>query len=163
MNSVVHSVAGNTTMTHLFLGLPPRWIILEPYIPVVNTPPVVTAQELGVRINPWARALIFPNIGSYFGGDLIAGILCSGIHKNDETAILVDVGTNAEVVLESLVFHTHFAPGMNYHPLLCEDGKKASSSHTRCIVNTSEFIRVKALCTDLMLLFDGSHIHMGGL
>ena len=93
------AVAGNTTMTHLFLGLAPRWIIREPYIPVVNTPPVTTAQELGVNINPRARALIFPNIGSYFGGDLIAGILYSQIHKNDETAILVDVGTNAEVVL----------------------------------------------------------------
>ena len=58
------AVAGNTTMTHLFLGLAPRWIIREPYIPVVNTPPVTTAQELGVNINPRARALIFPNIGS---------------------------------------------------------------------------------------------------
>ena len=93
------ALAGNTTMTHLFLGLPPRWIIREPYIPVVNTPPVVKAQKLGIRINPRARALIFPNIGSYFGGDLIAGILYSGLHNSEETAILVDVGTNAEVVL----------------------------------------------------------------
>jgi len=93
------SVAGNTTMTHLFMGLPPRWIIREPYIPVVNTPPVVDARSLGLQLNPRARAFIFPNIGSYFGGDLIAGILYSEIHKNEETAILVDVGTNAEVVL----------------------------------------------------------------
>ncbi len=93
------AVAGNTTMTHLFLGLTPRWIIREPYIPVVNTPPVATARELGISINPRARALLFPNIGSYFGGDLIAGILYSEIHKSEETAILVDVGTNAEVVL----------------------------------------------------------------
>jgi uncharacterized 2Fe-2S/4Fe-4S cluster protein (DUF4445 family) len=93
------AVAGNTTMTHLFLGLAPRWIIREPYIPVVNTPPVVTARELGVNINSRARALIFPNIGSYFGGDLIAGILYSEMHRREETAILVDVGTNAEVVL----------------------------------------------------------------
>jgi uncharacterized 2Fe-2S/4Fe-4S cluster protein (DUF4445 family) len=50
-------------------------------------------------VNPLARTLIFPNIGSYFGGDLIAGILYSEIYKREETAILVDVGTNAEVVL----------------------------------------------------------------
>jgi uncharacterized 2Fe-2S/4Fe-4S cluster protein (DUF4445 family) len=93
------AVAGNTTMTHLFLGLPPGWIIREPYIPVVNRPPVVKAQKLGIRVNPRARVLIFPNIGSYFGGDLIAGILYSEIHRSEETAILVDVGTNAEVVL----------------------------------------------------------------
>ncbi len=93
------AVAGNTTMTHLFMGLNPRWIIREPYIPAVNTPPVVKAGALGVRVNPRARVLVFPNIGSYFGGDLIAGILYSEIYKTEETAILVDVGTNAEVVL----------------------------------------------------------------
>ena len=93
------SVAGNTTMTHLFMGLNPRWIIREPYIPVVNTPSIVTARTLGIRVNPQARILIFPNIGSYFGGDLIAGILYSELYRNNETAILVDVGTNAEVVV----------------------------------------------------------------
>jgi uncharacterized 2Fe-2S/4Fe-4S cluster protein (DUF4445 family) len=93
------SVAGNTTMTHLFMGLEPRWIIREPYIPAVNHPGVQRAAALGLRVNPRARVLIFPNIGSYFGGDLIAGILYSEIHKKAQTCILVDVGTNAEVVL----------------------------------------------------------------
>ncbi|MGD8471520.1 MAG: ASKHA domain-containing protein, partial [Desulfobacteraceae bacterium] len=93
------SVAGNTTMTHLFMGLDPRWIIREPYIPVVNSPNAVKAQTLGMRVNPQARVLIFPNIGSYFGGDLIAGILFSEIYKKSRPCILVDVGTNAEVVL----------------------------------------------------------------
>ncbi|MCP4372499.1 MAG: ATP-binding protein, partial [Deltaproteobacteria bacterium] len=50
-------------------------------------------------VNPGAGVFIFPNIGSYFGGDLIAGILFSGMNKMKNTAILVDVGTNAEVVL----------------------------------------------------------------
>ena len=93
------AVAGNTTMTHLLLGLNPRWIIREPYIPVVNNPSVVKAEALGLRVNPRAQLLIFPNIGSYFGGDLIAGILFSRIYQSQQTCILVDVGTNAEVVL----------------------------------------------------------------
>jgi uncharacterized 2Fe-2S/4Fe-4S cluster protein (DUF4445 family) len=93
------SAAGNTAMTHLFMGLDPRWIIREPYIPVVNTPGVIRAEELGIQIHPGARVMIFPNVGSYFGGDLIAGILYSGMNSADDTAILVDVGTNAEVVL----------------------------------------------------------------
>jgi uncharacterized 2Fe-2S/4Fe-4S cluster protein (DUF4445 family) len=93
------SVAGNTAMTHLFLGLVPRWIIREPYIPVINAPPVIRANKLGLRLAPQARAIIFPNVGSYFGGDLIAGILYSGVHYQDETSLLVDVGTNAEVLL----------------------------------------------------------------
>jgi len=93
------AVAGNTTMTHLFLGLDPRWIIREPYIPAVNKPPLVKAAALGLRVNPLARVLVFPNVGSYFGGDLIAGIFSSEMYKHEETALLVDVGTNAEVVL----------------------------------------------------------------
>jgi uncharacterized 2Fe-2S/4Fe-4S cluster protein (DUF4445 family) len=93
------AVAGNTAMTHLFLGLEPRWIIREPYIPVLNRPGVLSAQEIGIQVNEDARVLVFPNIGSYFGGDLIAGILASGLHSAEDTGILVDVGTNAEVVL----------------------------------------------------------------
>jgi uncharacterized 2Fe-2S/4Fe-4S cluster protein (DUF4445 family) len=93
------SIAGNTAMTHLLMGLNPRWMIREPYIPVVNRPGVVRTAELGLDVHPSARALIFPNVGSYFGGDLIAGILFCDMDRREETAILVDVGTNAEVVL----------------------------------------------------------------
>jgi uncharacterized 2Fe-2S/4Fe-4S cluster protein (DUF4445 family) len=93
------ALAGNTAMTHLFMGLNPRWIIREPYIPVVNSPGILKARDLGIKANQFARVLIFPNIGSYFGGDLIAGILFSGLHNSKDTSILVDVGTNAEVVL----------------------------------------------------------------
>jgi len=93
------TLAGNTSMTHLFMGLPPRWLIREPYIPVINSPDVQKASAYGLRINSAARVFILPNIGSYFGGDLIAGILHSGLSRQSDTAILVDVGTNAEVVL----------------------------------------------------------------
>jgi uncharacterized 2Fe-2S/4Fe-4S cluster protein (DUF4445 family) len=95
------ALAGNTTMTHFFLGLPPRWIIREPYIPALNAPDLVPAASLGLPFAPQARVLCFPGVGSYFGGDLLAGILSSGMHESEEISILVDVGTNAEVVLGS--------------------------------------------------------------
>ncbi len=93
------TVAGNTAMTHLFLGLDPRWIIREPYIPVINRPGLTRASDLGLELAPGAMVYPFPNVGSYFGGDLLAGIIYAGLDDLDEPAILVDVGTNAEVVL----------------------------------------------------------------
>ncbi len=96
---VAMTVAGNTTMTHLFLGLDPHWICREPYIPVVNRLDVMNARKLGLEINPEAPVLVFPNVGSYFGGDLIAGILASKMTRREEVSFLVDVGTNAEVVI----------------------------------------------------------------
>ncbi len=93
------AVAGNTTMTHFFLNLTPHWIIREPYIPVINEPGAHKAADLGLAVNSLARVYVFPNIGSYFGGDLISGILYSGMARQDRTTLLVDVGTNAEVVL----------------------------------------------------------------
>lgn len=93
------AVAGNTSMTHLFLGLTPRWIIREPYIPASNTPGAIKAHEVGIALNDGGRVFVFPNVGSYFGGDLISGAYDAGFHENEAIAILVDVGTNAEVLL----------------------------------------------------------------
>lgn len=93
------AVAGNTSMVHLFMGLFPGGIIREPYIPVVNRPGLISAASLGIDIHQDAAVFVFPNVGSYFGGDLISGILYSELHERDEISMLVDVGTNAEVVL----------------------------------------------------------------
>jgi uncharacterized 2Fe-2S/4Fe-4S cluster protein (DUF4445 family) len=93
------AVAGNTAMTHLLLGIEPRWLIREPYIPVANRPGLVRADRLGLCVSARALCYVFPNVGSYFGGDLLAGILFSGIAEAEQPTLLVDVGTNAEVVL----------------------------------------------------------------
>ncbi len=93
------AIAGNTTMAHLFLGLDPYGICREPYIPVINRIPLIKASELGILIHPEAPTFVFPNAGSYFGGDLIAGILASGMASQEAVSILVDIGTNAEIVL----------------------------------------------------------------
>jgi uncharacterized 2Fe-2S/4Fe-4S cluster protein (DUF4445 family) len=93
------SVSGNTSMVHLFLALPPHHLIREPYIPAVNVMGTIPARDIGISGSDTARIYVFPNVGSYFGGDLISGILYSGLHRREEISILVDVGTNAEVVL----------------------------------------------------------------
>jgi len=93
------ALAGNTAMTHFFLGLDPHGMIREPYIPAVNSPGLIRTRDLGLELAVAARIFVFPNVGSYFGGDLVSGILHSGLHQAEDTALLVDVGTNAEVVL----------------------------------------------------------------
>lgn len=98
-NIYVLAVAGNTTMTHLFLGLQPATICREPYIPIINKPDLFLASEVNLSIGTNGHVLVFPNVGSYVGGDLIAGILFSEIYKNSKTSILLDVGTNVEVIL----------------------------------------------------------------
>ena len=93
------SVSGNTTMVHLLLGLNPYYICREPYIPLVNDPDPFLCAEIGIELHPQALTWVLPSIGSYFGGDLISGILASGLDRKEQTSMLIDVGTNAEVVL----------------------------------------------------------------
>ena len=93
------TVAGNTVMTHFFLGLDISTIPVEPFTPVVRTPGSFSASELNIAISPEAIVYVFPNAGSYVGGDITAGILASGIARTDKTSILIDVGTNAEIVI----------------------------------------------------------------
>lgn len=97
----VYSVvcAGNTAMTHFFVGLDPSNLSREPYIPTANTFPVCRALQYGLDFLPNALLYVFPNVGSYVGGDIISGILATGLHRFSEPSMLVDVGTNAEVVL----------------------------------------------------------------
>jgi len=92
-------VSGNTTMVHMFLGLDSRGIRYEPYIPVTNLPPRFTAGELGLNINPHASVRLVPGRASYVGGDVVADVVASGMALNDGISLLIDVGTNGEVVL----------------------------------------------------------------
>lgn len=93
------SIAGNTTMVHLVLGLNPYHLCREPYIPLVNAPDPCHGADLGLVIHPAAPVWVLPSIGSYFGGDLIAGIVASNLDQEETTSMLIDVGTNAEVVV----------------------------------------------------------------
>jgi len=93
------AVAGNTTMSHFLMGFDPANICREPYIPAVNRFPVCHGADLKLASHPQALLYLFPNVGSYFGGDLIADILAVGLSRTDEPSILVDIGTNAEIVL----------------------------------------------------------------
>ncbi|MDP3297008.1 MAG: ASKHA domain-containing protein [Thermodesulfovibrionia bacterium] len=92
-------IAGNTTMTHLFLGLDPSAIREEPYIPTANSFPLAFAGELGLKINPNTPVYAFPCVASYVGGDIVSGVLAARLHKKQELSLFMDIGTNGEIVL----------------------------------------------------------------
>jgi uncharacterized 2Fe-2S/4Fe-4S cluster protein (DUF4445 family) len=92
-------VAGNTTMIQLFLGLDPKYIREMPFIPTVSQPLPITAEEIGLNINPQATVDCQPAVGAYVGADITAGVLASGIYDTDALTLFIDVGTNGEIVL----------------------------------------------------------------
>ncbi len=95
------TLAGNTTMTHLFLGLEPNNIRRAPYVPVSTFFPPIRATDLGLQLSQHAIALLYPSISSYVGGDIVAGVMGSGMYRTDKLTLFVDIGTNAEIVIGS--------------------------------------------------------------
>jgi len=86
-------------MIHLFLNMDPAHIRREPYVPTANFLPVLRAAEAGININPRGLLNCVPGVSSYVGGDTTAGVLSSGIYQKEEPCILIDIGTNGEIVL----------------------------------------------------------------
>jgi uncharacterized 2Fe-2S/4Fe-4S cluster protein (DUF4445 family) len=93
------TLAGNTTMTQLFLGVEPRYIRLEPYVPAAAYYPPVKANDFGLAFADHAHLLVFPSVASYVGGDVVAGVMGSGVHKDERLTLFIDLGTNGEVVV----------------------------------------------------------------
>ena len=97
-------IAGNTTMIHLLLGLPPEHIRLAPYTPTVMAPTGLSAVEIDLEVNPAAAVFVAPAAGSYVGGDITAGLLCTDLPEAAEPELFMDLGTNGEVVVGNREF-----------------------------------------------------------
>ncbi len=94
------SVVGNTTMIHLLLGLNPKYIREDPYIPTINSiPHYLKASETGINVAMNAYMTGLPAISSYVGSDITAGILATGMYKLSEVSVFMDIGTNGEIVV----------------------------------------------------------------
>jgi uncharacterized 2Fe-2S/4Fe-4S cluster protein (DUF4445 family) len=101
-NDIVKAtIAGNSTMIHLLLGIPASSIRLAPFITAANHIPTLTASEIGIHINPQATVDCLPGIASYVGADISAGVYSSGMGETEKLTLFLDVGTNGETVLGS--------------------------------------------------------------
>ncbi|RKY05670.1 ferredoxin [Candidatus Poribacteria bacterium] len=96
--------AGNTTMTHLLLGVNPAFIRKEPYIPTFSFPPPIKAREIGVEVNPNGMLYCLPSVASFVGGDITAGVLATGMARDERLSMLIDMGTNGEIVFGNSEF-----------------------------------------------------------
>ena len=98
-NIATITLAGNTTMTQLLLNIDPRYIRRAPYVPASTHYPPFSASSLGIDLDEHVTALLFPDISSYVGGDIVAGVMGSGMYRSEELVLFMDIGTNAEIVI----------------------------------------------------------------
>ncbi len=91
--------AGNTVMSHLLLGLDPKYIRESPYVPSVSQFPLTKAAELGIHAHPSVRLFLYPCIASYVGGDIVAGVHACRMAKSEQISLFIDIGTNGEIVV----------------------------------------------------------------
>jgi uncharacterized 2Fe-2S/4Fe-4S cluster protein (DUF4445 family) len=93
------ALAGNATMTALALGIDPEPLGVAPFVMSSRSFAGLRADDLGLALHPAARAYVFPALGAYVGGDIVAGALAAGMDRDKRVRLFVDVGTNCEIVL----------------------------------------------------------------
>lgn len=91
--------AGNTTMTQLFLKINSRYLRRSPYVPASLIYPPFKPSEIGLELGDHVTVLVYPQVSSYVGGDIVSGIMGSGMYHDEELTLYIDIGTNAEVVI----------------------------------------------------------------
>lgn len=91
-------IAANTVMVHLLLAIDPQYLRLSPYVPTLCEAPPVRGSELGLDVANHACVSFLPSVASYVGGDIVAGIIGTGIYQTDKVTLYIDIGTNGEIV-----------------------------------------------------------------
>ncbi len=140
-------VAGNATMTHLLLGITPVAIGVEPFIPASDDLFQVSAAELGLGVHPAAPVVILPHIGAYVGADLVAGLLATGLHQKAGVRLLVDVGTNGEIILgsERRTVATAAPAGPAFEGARIADGMRAAAGAIEAVTFADDEVHLQVI------------------
>jgi len=135
-------IAGNTTMQHLLCGISPAALGEVPFPPVYNRGLVLRAAEVGLEAHANAGLYVFPNIGGFVGGDTVAGILAAGMHVPGPPRILVDIGTNGEIVLahDGRLLATSTAAGPAFEGARITNGMRAADGAIEKVVRRGDDI-----------------------
>jgi uncharacterized 2Fe-2S/4Fe-4S cluster protein (DUF4445 family) len=129
------TAVGNTSMTHLLLGVDPTYLGLAPYIPVFQDGIDVLASALGLNFHPAASLFILPNIGGFVGADTVGAVIASDMDRSPIVQLLMDIGTNAELVLGSRdgVVACSTAAGPAFEGACITNGMRAGPGAIDCV------------------------------
>jgi uncharacterized 2Fe-2S/4Fe-4S cluster protein (DUF4445 family) len=140
-------MVGNATMIHLLLGLDPEAIGVTPFIPVAEHLMRVHAGEIGLKILPQAQIHLLPHLGAYVGADLVGGLLATGLAQNEGVRLLVDVGTNGEIILgsQARTVATAAPAGPAFEGAQIKDGMRASDGAIEAVEISHDTIRLQVI------------------
>jgi uncharacterized 2Fe-2S/4Fe-4S cluster protein (DUF4445 family) len=123
-------------MQHLFCGVSPAALGEIPFAPAFRWGQQLRAAELGIRVHPDAGLYVFPNVGGFVGGDTVAGILANGLLDAEAPTMLIDIGTNGEIVLavEGRLYAASTAAGPAFEGARITQGMRAASGAIEKVV-----------------------------
>ena len=140
-------VAGNPTMIHLLLGIDPTAIGVEPFVPAVDDALTVKAADVGLRIHPRAKIHCLPHLGAYVGADLVGGLMATGLAQAEGVRLLVDVGTNGEIILGSAArtVATAAPAGPAFEGAQIQSGMRASVGAIEAVTITPDGVQLQVI------------------
>ena len=141
------ALAGNATMTHIALGIDPEPLGMAPFIMATRQLPELLASDLGLRAHPGARAVVFPALGAYVGGDIMAGLLASGMDRDSRVRLFIDIGTNCEIVLGNAdrLLSTAAPAGPAFEGAAIRCGMRAAEGAIEVVKLTREEVQLEVI------------------
>jgi len=141
------ALAGNATMIHLALGIDPEPLGVAPFILSARLLPEVLAADIGLAVHPRARAVVFPAFGAYVGGDIMAGLLASGMNRDARVRLFIDIGTNCEIVLGSRdwLLATAAPAGPAFEGAAIRCGMRAAAGAIESVTLTADKVALKVI------------------
>lgn len=138
---------GNTTMSHLFMGIDPTYLAPAPFIPAYRRALEVEASELGLMINPSGRVTFLPNIAGYVGSDTVGVILATNMDQRKDNCVAIDIGTNGELALVSngKVMACSTAAGPAFEGAQIKQGMRASAGAVEAVSYKNGKIEVSTI------------------
>jgi uncharacterized 2Fe-2S/4Fe-4S cluster protein (DUF4445 family) len=141
------ALAGNATMTHLALGIDPEPLGVAPFVMSSRQLPEILAADLGVDVHPRARAVVMPALGAYVGGDIVAGMLASGMDRDKRLRLFIDVGTNCEIVLGdgSRILSTAAPAGPAFEGAAIKCGMRAADGAIEVVKISDDDVKLQVI------------------